>query len=153
MIASESGAVCDMWSISVTGLYWIVLQRIRPLSGVECKLREQGSFHEALETIWQVVRAANAYVDQQAPWKLHKEDPARRDTVLYVLCETIRHLGLYIQPFMPDSANAMLNQLAVSSEVRDFTHVGSGSALTPGATFPKPEPVFPRFVEEEDTAA
>ena len=107
------------------------------------------AFHEALETIWLVVRAANAYVDQQAPWKLHKEDPARRDTVLYVLAETIRHLGLYVQPFMPDSAAIMLDQLAVPQEARDFTHVGGGSALTPGTTFPKPEPVFPRYVEED----
>jgi len=107
------------------------------------------AFHEALESIWQVVRAANAYVDQQAPWKLHKEDPARRDTVLYVLAETIRHLGLYIQPFVPDSAAVMLDQLAVPADARDFTHVGSGSALKPGTTFPKPEPVFPRYVEEE----
>ena len=107
------------------------------------------AFHEALESIWQVVRAANAYVDQQAPWKLHKEDPARRDTVLYVLAETIRHLGLYIQPFVPDSAAVMLDQLAVPADERDFTHVGSANALKPGTTFPKPEPVFPRYVEEE----
>ena len=107
------------------------------------------AFHEALESIWMVVRAANAYVDQQAPWALHKEDPARRDTVLYVLAETIRHLGLYIQPFMPDSAAIMLDQLAVSADQRDFTHVGDGSALTPGSILPKPVPIFPRFVEEE----
>jgi methionyl-tRNA synthetase len=95
------------------------------------------------------VRAANAYVDQQAPWALHKEDPARRDTVLYVLAETIRHLALYIQPYMPDSATVMLDQLVVPADARDFTHVGEGSALTPGTTLPKPAPVFPRFVEEE----
>lgn len=107
------------------------------------------AFHEALESIWVVVRAANAYVDQQAPWALHKEDPDRRDTVLYVLAETIRYLGLYIQPFMPDSAAVMLDQLAVPADARDFTHVGEGSALTPETTLPKPAPVFPRYVEEE----
>ena len=107
------------------------------------------SFHEALEAIWVVVRAANGYVDQQAPWKLHKEDPARRDTVLYVLAETIRHLGLYIQPFMPDAAAKMLDQLAVGADARDLTHVGPGAALAAGAALPKPSPVFPRFVEDE----
>ena len=106
------------------------------------------SFHEALETIWVAVRAANAYVDHQAPWQLHKDDPARRDTVLYVLAETIRHLGIYIQPFMPDSAAKMLDQLAVSPDARDFTHIGADSALSHGSRLPKPEPVFPRFVEE-----
>jgi len=109
------------------------------------------SFHEALETIWVAVRAANAYVDHQAPWQLHKDDPARRDTVLYVLAETIRHLGIYIQPFMPDSAAKMLDQLAVSPDARDFTHIGADSALSHGSRLPKPEPVFPRFVEEVKT--
>ena len=83
------------------------------------------AFHEALETIWVLVRAANAHVDAEAPWKLHKEDPARRDTVLYVLAETIRHLGIYIQPFMPDSASGMLDILAIPEDARDFTRVGA----------------------------
>ena len=107
------------------------------------------AFHEALESIWVQVRAANAYVDAQAPWKLHKEDPARRDTVLYVLAETIRHLGLYIQPFMPHSAAKMLDLLAIPENARDFDHVGSDHALTAGIALPKPEPVFPRFVDED----
>ncbi len=120
--------------------------------GVLATFREKidaQSFHEAIEAIWVVVRAANGYVDQQAPWALHKTDQARRDTVLYVLAETIRHLGLYIQPFMPDSAARMLDQLAIAPEARNFTHVGSGHALKPGTALPKPEPVFPRFVEDK----
>ena len=107
------------------------------------------AFHEALEAIWVLVRAANAYVDQQAPWQLHKEDPARRDTVLYVLAETIRHLAIYIQPFMPESAARMLDLLAVDAEARSFAHVGPANALAHGAALPKPEPVFPRFVDED----
>ena len=92
---------------------------------------------------------ANAYVDTQAPWKLHKEDPARRDTVLYVLAETIRHLGIYIQPFMPDSASRMLDILAIPEDARDFTRVGAAHALNGGTCLPAPEPVFPRFVEQD----
>ena len=107
------------------------------------------AFHEALEVIWGLVRAANAYVDAQAPWQLHKENPARRDTVLYVLAETIRHLGIYIQPFMPSSAAKMLNLLAVPENARDFRHIGSHSALIGGAELIKPEPVFPRFMEAD----
>ena len=107
------------------------------------------AFHEALEALWTVVRAANAYVDQQAPWQLNKDDPARRDTVLYVLAEVIRHLALYIQPYMPDSADRMLAQLAVGDDARSFAHVGPDHALAPGVALPKPSPVFPRFVDEE----
>ena len=73
---------------------------------------DRQAFHEALEAIWVVIRAANAYVDHQAPWKLRKEDPDRMATVLYVLAETIRRLAILTQPFMPDTSAGMLDQLA-----------------------------------------
>ncbi|MEC9236418.1 MAG: methionine--tRNA ligase, partial [Pseudomonadota bacterium] len=56
-------------------------------------------FHEALRYFKMAVDAANAYIDEQAPWKLKKEDPERMKVVLYTLAECIRCLGLVIQPF------------------------------------------------------
>lgn len=103
------------------------------------------ALHEALERIWLLVKAANAYVDRQAPWRLHKEDPQRRNTVLYVLAEAIRHLGLYVQPFMPDSAAVILDQLGIASGEREFSSIGD--SLASGTPLPKPTPIFPRFDE------
>ncbi len=111
------------------------------------------AFHEALEALWRVVRDANAYVDHQAPWKLRKTDPARMATVLYVLAEVIRHLALLMQPVTPESAARMLDQLAVPEGARNFSDAGPGGALAAGTALPKPEGVFPRFVEAEDSAA
>jgi methionyl-tRNA synthetase len=105
-------------------------------------------FHKALETIWQVVSEADRYVDEQAPWALKKTDPARMATVLYVLAETIRHLALLVQPFMPESGAKILDQLAVGERDRSFAALGPEHALTSGTDLPKPEGVFPRFVEE-----
>ncbi|MDH5489275.1 MAG: methionine--tRNA ligase [Rhodospirillaceae bacterium] len=110
------------------------------------------AFHEALEVIWLVIRASNAYVDAQAPWKLKKEDPARMETVLYVLAETVRHIAIMLQPFMPGSMGKMLDQLAVSHEHRSFGFLGPNHALVSGTALPAPEGVFPRFVEEEKGA-
>ncbi len=107
------------------------------------------AFHEALEAIWMVIRSANAYVDRQAPWKLRKEDPARMETVLYVLAETIRKLAILTQPFMPESSSRMLDQLAAAPDARDFKALAQGNELAAGAEIPKPQGVFPRFAEEE----
>jgi len=112
-------------------------------------LLDQQVFHEALEAVWVVVRAANAYVDHQAPWALRKTDPARMATVLYVLAETIRHLAILMQPVVPDSAARMLDQLAATR--RDFAALAE--PLAAGTPLPKPEGVFPRFVEAEEGAA
>jgi len=104
------------------------------------------AFHEALERIWSVIRAANAYVDAQAPWKLRKEDPPRMATVLYVLAETIRHLAILTQPFMPTASSTLLDQLGVAAEERDFQAVGR--PLAAGTNLPAPSGVFPRFLDD-----
>jgi methionyl-tRNA synthetase len=118
------------------------------LSNVRKKIDVQ-AFHEVLETIWVVIRQSNGYVDVQAPWKLKKEDPDRMNTVLYALAETIRHLALLTQPFMPNASARILDQLSVSSEKRTFSAIINKDVLVSGTEIPKPDGVFPRYVEEE----
>ena len=113
---------------------------------------EVQAFHSGLEKMWTVVRAANAYIDHQAPWTLKKEDPPRMATVLYVLAEVIRRLAILAQPVMPDSAGRMLDQLAVAEteDARAFAAIGDEAQMVQsGTALPAPEGVFPRFVEAE----
>jgi methionyl-tRNA synthetase len=105
---------------------------------------DKQEFHLALESIWRVVGDANRYVDEQAPWSLRRSDPARMRTVLFTLAETIRHLAILSQPFVPASAARLLDQLAVPSESRSFAAL-TRSPLPPGTRLPKPEGIFPRF--------
>ncbi|WP_268870307.1 methionine--tRNA ligase [Caenispirillum salinarum] len=119
-----------------------LLGKVRPLM-------DRQAFHEALETIWVVVRAANAYVDRQAPWVLRKSDPARMATVLYVLMEAVRNVAILMQPVVPESAAKMLDQLSIPDDARTFAALGEGGALTAGTPIPKPQGVFPRYVEPE----
>jgi methionyl-tRNA synthetase len=114
------------------------------LAEVRAALDEQ-AFHEALDRIWTVIRAANAYIDRQAPWALRKTDPARMATVLYVLAETIRRVAILTQPFMPDASAAILDQVAASD--RGFAALAT--PLTPGTPLPAPKGVFPRHETEE----
>ena len=118
-----------------------LLAELRPLMAAQL-------FHKALEAIWQVVGEANRYMDEQAPWTLRKTDLARTGTVLYVLAETIRHLALLVQPFMPESGSKILDQLAVDEGDRGFAASGAEHALQADTALPKPAGVFPRFVEE-----
>ena len=105
------------------------------------------AFHRALEALWEIVAAADRYIDEMAPWALRKTDPARMRTVLYVLSETIRHLAILVQPVVPTSAGRLLDQLAVPADARSFAALAT--ALRPGTMLPKPEGVFPRYVEQE----
>ena len=105
------------------------------------------AFHDVLEAIWVVVRAANAYVDRQAPWALRKTDPARMNTVLYVLAETMRYLAILMQPFVPTAASKLLDQLGVAGDARNFAQLSPKHALGGGTQLPAPEGVFPRYGE------
>ena len=100
--------------------------------------------HVALAQLWSVVGEANRYVDTEAPWKLKKSDPARMATVLYVLIEVIRHLGVLLQPFMPASAAKILDQVAIPlGAARSFAALAAGG-LVAGTPLPKPQGIFPR---------
>jgi len=106
---------------------------------------DRQAFHLALEAAWQVVGAANRYVDEQAPWSLRKSDPARMGTVLYVVAEVVRRIAILTQPFMPGSCGRLLDQLAVGRDGRDFASLER--SLRGGTSLPAPSGVFPRFVE------
>lgn len=110
-------------------------------------------FNRGLEIIWKLVDAANAYIDVQAPWGLKKTDPARMETVLYVLAEVIRCLALIVQPVVPESANKMLDQLCVPASERDYTFLTAAHMLKPGTEIPAPQGVFPRLQVDEGKAA
>jgi methionyl-tRNA synthetase len=70
--------------------------------------------------------------------------------VLYTVAETVRRLAILSQPVMPGSMARMLDQLGVDEDARDFTALAI--ALVPGTALPKPQGVFPRYVEPEEGA-
>jgi methionyl-tRNA synthetase len=115
---------------------------------IESDLRTQ-LFHEVLKTVWGVISDADSYIDANAPWALKKTDPARMETVLFVLAETLRALGIVLQPFMPDTMWRLLDQLAIPAERRDFAALGEAGWLVPGTALPPPQGLFPRIVETE----
>ena len=103
------------------------------------------AFHEALEEIWKLVRAANAYIDHQAPWALRKTDTTRMETVLRVLLETIRTIAILLLPFMPDSMARLLDQLGIAPGARQIADLAP--PMTEATPLPAPSGIFPRHVE------
>jgi methionine--tRNA ligase beta chain len=91
-----------------------------------------------------LVKDANKYIDVMSPWALKKTDPERMDTVLYVLMETLRYVGILYQPLIPDSANKILDQLTVPQDERTFAHLDS-SPLKSGTPMDEPKIVLYRF--------
>lgn len=108
-------------------------------------LMDQLAFSDAIEEVWKVIRAANSYIDRQAPWALRKTDPARMAAVLRVLVDAMRPIATVLLPIMPGSMERMLDQLGVAGEARDLAALST--PLLGGILLPAPSGVFPRYVE------
>ena len=70
---------------------------------------------EAIDEIFVLLRRANKYIDETAPWALAKNeaDHPRLGTVLYNLLEAIRFAAIALEPYLPDTAQRILAQLNV----------------------------------------
>lgn len=73
----------------------------------------------AVESIFSLLRRANKYIDETAPWVLFKDEAkrARLGTVLYNLLETIRIAAVLLLPFIPATAEEMLRELGAGREI------------------------------------
>jgi methionyl-tRNA synthetase len=107
---------------------------------------DRQAFSDALEDVWKVIRAANGYIDRQAPWALRKTDLARMQTVLRVLTDALRCIATVLQPFMPDSMAKMLDQIGVPADARSFADLAH--PLPAATILPPPQGVFPRHLED-----
>lgn len=106
---------------------------------------EQFNINKVIENILHITEMANTYIDKEAPWTLRNTDPEQMKKVLYLLLEALRYIAIMLQPFIPHSANSMLDQLNVPEDQRDFLSMNREKALVPGAQIKQPEPIFPRL--------
>ncbi|TMK25106.1 MAG: methionine--tRNA ligase [Actinobacteria bacterium] len=82
----------------------------------------------ALEEIWQRVRRLNRYVEEQAPWRLAKEDASAEDLdrVLRTLAEGLRAVTVLLWPYLPSSAERLLGALGVDDLSLASAELGAG---------------------------
>jgi methionyl-tRNA synthetase len=82
----------------------------------------------ALEEIWQRVRRLNRYVDEQAPWKLAKEDgrAADLDRTLATLAEGLRVVTVLLHAWIPERAGTLLEALGTPDLSIDGARLGAG---------------------------
>ncbi|MDO8589220.1 MAG: methionine--tRNA ligase [Armatimonadota bacterium] len=112
---------------------------------------DEFQFSRALEAIWQLVGAGNRYLEDQAPWRLHKEGKkAELATVLYSTLETARMVTVMIAPFMPEAAREMWRQLGIPEPLEEQTWADAGAwgRLAPGTRAGAAEPIFPRIEDK-----
>jgi methionyl-tRNA synthetase len=108
------------------------------------------AFNKALQTIWELISAANKYIDETAPWALAKDEERRQrlGTVMYNLIEAVRLIALLIAPFMPETAARTMATLGGDPEALALEGNDGWGGLHPGTAIAKAAPLFPRIEVE-----
>jgi methionyl-tRNA synthetase len=103
--------------------------------------------HSALEAVWELIAAANGFVESSAPWKLAKDpaQSARLDEVLVVLVEASRLAAALAHPVIPKSSDLLLGQLGFPGDLSV-----SWGVLRAGHQLGEASPVFPRLDTENN---
>jgi len=108
------------------------------------------AFNKALQAIWELVSAANKYIDDSAPWTLAKDEAQRErlGSVMYNLLEAVRMIGLLVTPFMPETGANIGKILGVDPADQLLEEHDSWGLLKPGTIIEKAAPLFPRIETE-----
>lgn len=103
------------------------------------KLIEEMKIHDALEKTLQFIRGVNKYMEQQAPWKLVKENKEAAGRVLYTAAEALRIGTLLMSPVMPHRTEIVLTTLSAQESKLRWGGLKAGTKLKQHL------PLFPRI--------
>ena len=74
-------------------------------------------FSNALEKIWEIISLSNKYIDKTQPWVLFKseneKDKEKLTSVMCHLVESLRIIGILLQPALQETSNQIFKQLNI----------------------------------------
>jgi methionyl-tRNA synthetase len=105
---------------------------------------EQVQPSRALEATWQLIRATNAHLENNEPWKA--EPGTHVDEIMGDALEALRIVTILAFPAMPDTAREIWRRIGMTTDIEQCripTDVQWGQ-YTPGQPVEKGDPLFPR---------
>ncbi len=99
----------------------------------------------ALETLMELLRGANIYLEQKEPWKSSENEYV--GNVIGAVLELLRVVSLLLLPAMPESSKKVLSRLGVDTTVNLREELTFGR-YKGGAVIERSAPLFPRLEVE-----
>lgn len=121
-------------------------QRLDSLGGELSSSLEEVEIKTAQEKLMAFAADCNKYFNDRAPWHLLKNNDKSADAVLFLSAKAVFAIALYGQPFLPFTSKTLLEQLALPGASLKW---GDLSALKPGASLPKPTPLYVKIEDEQ----
>ena len=115
------------------------------------ELHEEFHLRDATAATLDVARAGNAYLQEQQPWKLAKENRERCGTVLNIALETCKTLAILFHPILPFSCAKIWRMLNLPGGVEDqlWDEAAVAHKLAPGHNLGEPEILFRKIEDAE----
>jgi len=82
------------------------------------KAMEEIRFHEALESIWQLIGVCDEYIEKNKPWQLIKTKPEKFKQIISELLITLKEITSLLEPFMPETSETVLKQLKQNKKTK-----------------------------------
>jgi len=108
---------------------------------------ERLDFAGALSAVWELIRAANTYIEDRAPWALNKAgEPTATAEVLGDCLEALRIIALLASPAIPSACTDLWRRLGQQGRPEDerLPEAAAWGLLPPGNHLDKGAPLFPR---------
>jgi methionyl-tRNA synthetase len=108
---------------------------------------ENLAFGRALEVLFRATDRANKYIAETAPFTLAKkpEEMARVGTILRNLAEAIRRAAVGLAPFLPETAERIVDLLGLPAEDTGKRGLDWGERFAAGHRVKAPVSLFPRL--------
>ncbi len=106
------------------------------------------NFSRGLESAWAAIARVDKFISDAKPWDLAKQPEQRQalNLVLHTATETLRHLAVLLVPVLPESTQAIWEQLGESGRVNEIDPAslkwGERGATTQIGEI---KPIFPRL--------
>ena len=75
------------------------------------KAMEDIKFHEALESVWQLISACDEYIEKNNPWVLIKNQSEKFKQIISELLITLKEIASLLEPFVPETSEKILKQI------------------------------------------
>lgn len=114
---------------------------------------DQLQFSEAMAAARQLVGRANKYIEETAPWTLHREGDPRLGTVCAELLEAVRVSTMLLHPVIPRATGRVAAEMGISLEGDLSDELRRWPALPEGSPISVGDILFPRLDREVVLAA
>ncbi|MEM9539807.1 MAG: methionine--tRNA ligase [Cyanobacteria bacterium P01_E01_bin.42] len=138
------------------------LSEDHPLKSMGVSLRdpvieayESLNFSQVCEEIFNLIRACNKYIDEQAPWSLYKQKQQDEvERVLYAVLESIRLCAYLLSPIIPNLCGDIYQQLGFELDFNNRTTINQPELfvkhscwgfLAGGQPLNRPRPIFQKL--------